>query len=95
MEHYSLDQTNEEGLSQMELLESDQNIEEDFLESENNRILHEAIEKLTEIEKSIIIDFYYKALSLSEIADKRCVSYRTAVNNKTRAINKLKRFLED
>lgn len=95
MEHYSLDQTNEEGLSQMELLESEEDIEADFLESERNKKLNDALEQLTEIERSIVIDFYYKELSLNEIAELRSISYRTAVNNKTRAINKLRRFLEE
>ena len=50
---------------------------------------------LTEIEKSVIVDFYYNKLSLYEIADKRGIKYRTAVNNKTRAINKLKLYFEE
>lgn len=94
-ECFSLDETNEEGLCQLELLESDENIEEDYIESETNDELKAAMAVLTEIEKSVIVDFYYNNLSLYEIADKRGIKYRTAVNNKTRAINKLKTYFEE
>lgn len=94
-EYYSLDETNDEGLSQLELLQSDEDIEGNYIESETYTELKHAMSTLTEIEKSVIVDFYYNKLSLYEIADKRGIKYRTAVNNKTRAINKLKLYFEE
>lgn len=95
VECFSLDETNDEGLSQLELLQSEENIEEDYIESEINDELKLAMNKLTDIEKSVILDFYFNNLSLYEIADKRGIKYRTAVNNKTRAINKLKSYFAE
>ena len=44
--------------------------------------------------KDIIICYYVKNMSISDIADALDISYRTVVNIKTRAIEKLKKILK-
>ncbi|MDO5718657.1 MAG: sigma-70 family RNA polymerase sigma factor [Tissierellia bacterium] len=94
-EDYSLDDVNEDGLSLIDIIESDDDIESDFLCREEIEDLRIAMDSLTDIEKSTVIDFYFNNLSISDISEKRNVSYRTVVNNKTRAVKKLRDFLQD
>lgn len=52
--------------------------------------LETALSSLTDRQKEIVILFYVKRKSMQQIADSLEVSYRTIVNTKTRAIEKMR-----
>lgn len=76
-------------------LASGENLEEDFFIREDIRALRLAMEELSEIERDTIILFYLKGVSIGDIAEARGLAYRTVVNNKTRALKKLREILTD
>ena len=93
-ESLSLDEpVAEDDLTLMDMLEDPQNIEEDFLEREKYKGLYEAIKTLTERQRKILLDFYIRKISISDIAEKYNIKYRTVVNTKTMALEKLKKYL--
>lgn len=93
-ESLSLDEpVAEDDLTLMDMLEDPQNIEEDFLEREKYKGLYEAIKTLTERQRQILLDFYIRKISISDIAEKYNIKYRTVVNTKTMALEKLKKYL--
>lgn len=83
----------EDDLTLMDMLEDPQNIEEDFLEREKYKGLYEGVKTLTERQRQILLDFYIRKISISDIAEKYGVKYRTVVNTKTAALEKLKKYL--
>ena len=62
---------------------------------EENDRLAQALNSLTLRQKEIVVDFYYEGISIEEIGRKYGIAYRTVVNTKTNALNKLKIILED
>ena len=62
---------------------------------EENDRLSQALNSLTLRQKEIVVDFYYEGISIEEIGRKYGIAYRTVVNTKTNALNKLKIILED
>lgn len=66
---------------------------EEIFEKEERLKLYESLNSLTEKQRSIIIDFYIHNLSLSQIAEKMGVAYRTVVNIKTAALKKLRSLI--
>ncbi len=93
----SLDEkiVDDESLTLNDILADSTNIEEEFMIREDNKTLYNALEKLTNKQRNIVIDFYFNGLNLKDISTKYGISYRTAVNTKTVALKKLKRFLEE
>lgn len=91
----SLDQPGPDGLAPIDLLEDEVNIEEDFLVRQDHLELSSAMSALTPTERQIILDYYYRGHSMKQIASDRGTSYRTVVNNKKRALNKLKDHLRN
>lgn len=87
----SLDQENEEGLRMIDLIESKEDLEGDYIRKESYEFLRKSMESLTESEREVIEMFYLYSMSISQIAEKRGNSYRTIVNTKTRALIKLKK----
>ncbi len=57
---------------------------------EERTYLLEGLEHLTKRQRQVIVLFYIKGYSIDRIAHKLEVSYRTVVNTKTAALNKLK-----
>jgi RNA polymerase sporulation-specific sigma factor len=53
--------------------------------------LHKCIDELSEKEQMIISLFYFRRLSIQEIADKLGIKYRTVINIKSNAVRKLRR----
>jgi RNA polymerase sporulation-specific sigma factor len=53
--------------------------------------LHKCIDELSEKEQMIIRLFYFRRLSIQEIADKLGIKYRTVINIKSNAVRKLRR----
>lgn len=64
-----------------------------LVEREECTILKKSIETLTPRQKKVIIDFYIKNLSISEIAENMGISYRTVVNLKANGLKKLKNII--
>lgn len=60
---------------------------------EENKTLSEAILTLSIRQREIVMDFYYDNLTIKQIADKYEIAYRTVVNTKIAALNKLKKQL--
>lgn len=89
-EFESLDIDLGDGFSLVDTLVSDTDIEKDFIRESFSSELSTALNELTKIEQEIIISFYIKEKSLSQIAKEMGRSYRTVVNNKERALNKLR-----
>ena len=78
----------------VDLLKSDiENPLEWLLRLEEKMILQDALSTLTTRQGEIIIDFYFENLTLDEISKKLDISYRTVVNTKTAALNKLRKQL--
>jgi RNA polymerase sporulation-specific sigma factor len=78
----------------VDLLKSDiENPLESLLRLEEKMILQDALSTLTTRQGEIIIDFYFENLTLDEISKKLDISYRTVVNTKTAALNKLRKQL--
>jgi RNA polymerase sporulation-specific sigma factor len=50
-----------------------------------------ALASLTERQREVIIYFYFEGYSIPEIAKRMGVTYRTIVNTKTNALEKMKR----
>ena len=76
-----------------DLIEDNMNIEEDYLKKENSIEIKKALEKLTKRQREIIEDFYFHKKSIGEIAIEKNIKYRTVVNTKTTALEKLKKII--
>lgn len=79
----SLQITNEEGFELIELLPSEEDIEDDYVKREEKVILSKALRKLNEQDKEIIYWFFYENKSLKEYAKYKEVCYKTAVMRKS------------
>lgn len=85
----------ENGLRLLDLLCADEDTEAEILAKEEREALHGALAGLTERERKCVEGYYFHGLSLSEIAHSLGIAYRTAYNNKTRGLNKLRKRLTD
>ena len=63
-----------------------------LLEKENYDLLYEALNILTDRQREVVIYFYVEDLSIGQIAEKLNITYRTVINTKTRALEKLKEY---
>lgn len=78
----------------MDLLESDEEGPlEQFLQSEKHATISYALSKLTDRQREIVLAYYVEGLSISHIAQKLNISYRTVVNTKVRALEKMRDFI--
>lgn len=57
---------------------------------EENKMLNEALSRLSIRQREIIIDFYYENMTIDQIAEKFGIAYRTVVNTRTAALGKMK-----
>lgn len=90
----SLNSVNQEGCELIDTLASDEDLEENFEQQEEKRMLAKALTKLSEKEKEIICWFYYENRTLQEYAEFKAVGYRTAIDRKKRALIKLRTIME-
>ncbi len=74
-------------------LKEDGGIEEDFINQEELECLASSLEKLSAIERNIIIYCYYNNMTLKEAAFKNGISYGVCKNLHRSALNKLKEFI--
>jgi RNA polymerase sporulation-specific sigma factor len=76
----------------IDVLESeDGEILEEILKTEELEEIRYALASLTERQREVIIYFYFEGYSIPEIAKRMGVTYRTIVNTKTNALEKMKR----
>lgn len=94
--HLSLNEPIGDGeLEIMDLLISDEKNPLDILlEDEMNLKLKEALEKLTERQREIVILYYVNNMSIDDIKNKLGISYRTVVNIKTKALGNLRKWIK-
>lgn len=88
----SLNSLNKDGIEFIEILVSEENVEEDAIYKEKIIILGKALKKLSEEEREIIQWFYLYDKPLKEYASSKDISSNTAAKRKERAINKLKNY---
>lgn len=92
--YISLNALNEEGFELIDMLVSEENIEEDFLRRQERTKLKEDLSRLPEKEREIIYWYYFENRSLKEYAELKAIGYRTALDRKSRALIKLRTFME-
>lgn len=76
------------------LVSDDKDILDLLLEKETSAQLKYTLDSLTNRQKEIVIFYYVKDMSIGDIANALDISYRTVVNTKTTAIEKLKKILK-
>lgn len=75
----------------IDMLESDDHSALDnLLELEEVSELKDALEKLTDRQREVVIAYYLEKLSINDISKRLGITYRTVVNTKTRALERLK-----
>ncbi len=79
----------------LDLLPAEDDTEAEILRKEQQKAVQQALKRLTLRERKCVEGFYYYHLSIGEIAESLGIAYRTACNNKTRGLKKLKRFLAE
>ena len=74
------------------LISDDESLLNQIIILEDREEVNEALLTLTLRQRGILYDFYFRNMKNDEIAAKRGISYRTVVNTRTKAINKLRKF---
>ncbi|KPU26399.1 hypothetical protein TR13x_10295 [Caloranaerobacter sp. TR13] len=96
-EYISLNQMISSKDDSLELIDliADENLLQDevIIKNEETLNLLKALDKLTKRQKEVITMYYIQDVSLKEISKRLNISYRTAVNIKTSAIKKLRKFI--
>lgn len=93
---YLLDKEISMSNEEWEFLSNTDNFTHSFLNGENcqNEELERAIEKLTQKQKKVIIQYYYQNKNLKEIANGMNITESAVSKLKNKAIEKLKDYLE-
>ena len=76
-------------------IKSDVSIESDLICKEKFHTISDGLNLLTKRQKEVINLYYFKGLSHKKIAEKLDISTRTVINTKFRAIEILRRFIDD
>lgn len=80
----------EDNLTLLDILKDDVDIEEDTIKKSTIQNMYKNISKLTDNQRRIIVAFYLEGYSIKEISKSLGVAYRTVVNTKKYALEKLK-----
>lgn len=88
----SLHNVNKDGIGFMEMLVSEEDLEEDFILKEKIAVLRKCLDKLRSDEREIINWFYFENRPLKEYAIKKEMNFNTVVKRKSRAVGKLKGY---
>ncbi|MHC6178764.1 sigma-70 family RNA polymerase sigma factor [Clostridium sp. JNZ X4-2] len=89
----SLQSINSKGNELMDMIASEQDIEEDLIKRQEKINLWKALGKLPQEERNIIIWYYVQDRSLKEYGIKKGISYRTAAYRKRKAIEHLRNIM--
>lgn len=90
----SIYSSNAEGKLFIDMIPSNENIEENFIKNQQQVQLGKAIKRLSPKDKNIIIWYYIKGKNLKEYAVKKKIAYRTAVYRKNRALHNLRKLFK-
>lgn len=77
----------------IDLIADDVDIEEMIIEEEVRKDLYSTLEILTLRQKEVIYYFYFRQMAIKDIGDLLQISYRTVVNTKTQALDKIRKHL--
>lgn len=88
----SLNNVTEEGKEFIEMLASEEDIEEEVVLKEQIILLRKVMSKLPEKDREIIQWFYFENRSLKEYSELKGISANLAAQRKGRAMEKLKRY---
>lgn len=77
----------------IDLIPDDLNIEELIIQEEVKKDLYNALDKLTKRQKEVVYYFYFRKMSIQNIAELLGISYRTVVNIKVQGLEKLRKYL--
>ncbi|MBC2579078.1 sigma-70 family RNA polymerase sigma factor [Clostridium sp. DJ247] len=91
----SLNSVNDEGYELIESIVSEENLEEQIIQDEEKAALNKALEKLPLKHKEIIYWFYFENKTLEQYAKEKGIAYRTAVDRKKKALEKLRGMLKE
>lgn len=95
-EHLSLDEeVIEDGENFYEIIPSDFDLEEECIKDDYLKRLYMALEKLSQKQREVIIEHYFKGKSMIEIAKYRRCHYMAVVRLKDRALEKLRKEFND
>lgn len=83
------------GTELIDLIPSEENLEEEFEKKEERMLLKKALGKMSLKEKEIIYWFYFENKTLNDYAKAKGIGYRTAVDRKKKALDKLRRELSN
>lgn len=90
----TLNQKNEEGIELADLIPSEYDLEEEVVIDDFSKRMQLLFKNLSLKEKEIILEFYYKGLSIDEISTIHNINYRTVLELKRRAHKKLREMME-
>lgn len=95
--HHSLNEVVGDGeVELMDLLVSEDKEALDLiLDEEDNKYLLEALDRLTDRQREVTILYYFENMKIEDIASRLGVTYRTVVNTKTRALEKMALLLKN
>lgn len=91
---YSLNKEIDEGIEIIENLNSDENIEEEYMLKESVNELNSALKKLLPKEKELILHVYFNHRTVKEFAKLNSMNYVTCVKLKDRTLKKLKKLMK-
>ncbi len=79
----------------IDLLESDDVVPlEKIIKFEEHTIIYDALSILTDRQRQIVVLFYMEELSIGDIAKRLNISYRTVINTKVRALEKMRKYID-
>lgn len=90
----SLNIKNEEDLETIDLLCSNENIEDNLICKEMNKELELALRKLTDEERNLIIYIYFSGNKMKKYAEEHNINYIALAKKKSRILKKLKKLIE-
>lgn len=89
----SLYSVNNNGNELIDMIASEENIEEDLIKRQCQVHLWKAVKKLPKEERNIIIWYYVQGRNLKEYGTRKGISYRTVAYRKRKAIEHLKNII--
>lgn len=84
----------EDGEEILELLEDGSDLEEDYMTRETSAELVKILESLPTRERQVVQGFYLENLSIGDISKRYGITYRTVINTKRRALERMKTRME-
>lgn len=85
----------EDGIEVIENICSDENIEESIISKEINNVLLNALNKLTEEERNIIIDIYFNGNKMKDYVETHNINYIALAKKKSKILKKLRKMIEE